>query len=47
MKDVIGFLLTLLPLVVLYVVGVALVWLGLSYDNGWVIAAGLRGLCLQ
>lgn len=39
--NIIRFLLSLTPAIILYGVVIALVWLGLHYGNGWVIAAGL------
>ena len=45
MKQVIAFLLTLTPMIVLYGFVIALIWLGLHYRNGWVIAAGIIYMC--
>lgn len=41
MKSVIRFLLTLIPMIVLYGFVATIIWLGLHYGNGWVIAAGI------
>lgn len=45
MKSFISFLLTLAPMIIMYGFIITLVWLGLHYENGWVIAIGIIYMC--